>query len=807
MDILLQDLRFAFRSLRRTPGFTAVVVAVLALGIGVNTMIFGMVYGLMFRPWPLPGFERVVGINMQNKVQDVKQSGVSWLDYQDIRDRAESFEAVGGCWDVSGQVTIGQEPERVQAANITAGLLPALGIRPQLGRNFTPDEEIFGQNWGVVLISDRVWKRRFGGTPDVLGKSLKLNGRVRTIVGVLPTGFQWPEIQDFWIPSAVDPAETVARTDHVVTIAARLKPGVSVKQAQAEVSGIMRQIVATDPVKLKGWTVEVAGFSEFWRRGIKLMMLVMSIAVGFVLLIACANVANLMMARAAARKREISVRLALGASRRRVVRQMLTESLLLAFAGAVIGTILAILGEKVWVGMIPIENPFWMKFQIDLPVLLFTVGISTLSAVVFGLLPALQASDTKLSEALREGSAQAGTGAGRQRARNALVVAEVALSLALLVGAGLMVRSLYAMIDSERLVRSEGVHTSQFMLPIATWPGDSARREFLDRIVPMVKTLPGVQSASIVNLLPLNRNSWTKRVVGETGARRDPERASEVNFTECYPDYFETLGIPLAKGRDFTLDDGPGSEPVVIVNQSMARIMWPGEDPLGRRVKAVEDDRKLGWRTVVGVVADVPQNLEDTDRKVAAMFVPHRQEPDQRLTWVVKTSGDPATFVPVLRQFMREQAPDVPLTDVRSMHEAVQFAVWTQRLFGSLMALFAVVALIIAGVGLYGVMAYSVAQRTQEIGIRMALGADARSVVRLVVGQAMRLMLIGTGIGLAAAFALSRGMASLLFGITPNDPPTYVGVVLLLMLSSVLAAWVPAHRATRVDPMRALRCD
>ncbi len=807
MDILLQDLRFAWRSLRRTPGYTAVVVTVLSLGIGVNTLVFGMVYGVLFRPWPLPEFDRVMTIQENNKLQDSHHESVSWLNYQDLRDSAKSFEAVGGYWDISGNVTIGAEPERAMGANITAGLLPALGIRPQLGRDFTPDEEVYGQNWTSILISDRIWRKRFGGTPDVIGKPLKFNGRVRTIVGVLPPDFHWPDTQDFWIPASIPPDDARTREDHNVQIAARLKPGVDPKQAQAEVDALYRRIVATDATALKGWTAEVTPFAEERRRDIRVMMIIMSCAVGFVLLIACANVANLMIARAAARKRELSVRLALGASRARVVRQMLTESLLLAFAGALIGVFLAEFGGRAWVSMIPLEKPFWMVFKNDLPVYAFTLGVSVVSALLFGLLPALQASDAKLAEAMREGSAQAGSGVGRQRARSALVVAEVALSLALLVGAGLMVRSIFSMLDSEKLVRSQGVYTARFLLPIATWPGDSARRVFCDQALPLVRQLPGVTSASIVSMLPLNRNNWARRYVGETGARRDPDRSPSVNLVECYPDYFETLGIPLIKGRDFTMDDGPGTEPVVIVNQSMAKLLWPGEDPLGRRVKAANDDRKLGWRRVVGVVPDVPQNLESSDRIMASIFVPHRQEPDQQVTWVLHTQGDPLELAPAMREFMRRQAPDVPLTDVRSMHESVKFSVWTTRLFGSLMAVFAVIALIIAGVGLYGVMAFSVAQRTQEIGIRMALGADARSVVNLVVGQAMQMLLVGTGIGLAAAFALTRGMATVLFGVSPTDPPTYLGVVLILTMSSVLAAWVPAHRATRVDPMRALRCD
>jgi putative ABC transport system permease protein len=807
MDILIQDLRFALRSLRRTPGFAAVVVAVLALGIGVNTMIFSMVYGVMFRPWPLPQFDDVMTVLETNKAQDVRGERVSWLNYQDIRDQAKSFSVVGGCWQTGGQVTIGEEPERLVAANITAGLLPALGVTPQIGRNFTPAEEVYGKGFGSVLVSDRIWHRRLGGRADVLGKTLKMNGRVREIVGVLPPNFQWPDIADFWIPTAIRPEEAQARNDHNVQLVARLKPGVTKQQADTEIKGLYARMVKQNPVALKGWSAYVNGYADEWRRDVAKMMLIMSFAVGFVLLIACANVANLLLARATSRKREMSVRLALGASRGRVIRQLLTESALMSLAGAGVGTALAILGNRLWIAMIPIELPFWLKFQIDVPVLAFTIAVSSVSAVLFGMIPAMQASDTRLSEAIREGSAQAGTGRGRQRARGALVVAEVALSLTLLVGSGLMVRSLFAMLDSEKLVHAQGVLTARFVLPVATWPTDSSITEFCDRVMPLARELPGVHSASLVNVLPLNNNSAGARIVTEHGTHDDPERALRSNWTECYPEYFQTLGITVMSGRDFTEADGPRAPAVAIVNQSLAHALWPGKNPLGMRLNTVSDDRKRGWRTVVGVVADVPQNLGDDERVASALFVPHRQESDQGLTWVVRTGGSPAAFAGVLRRFMREQAPDVPLTEVRSMHESVQFAVWSQRLFGSLMMVFAVMALVIAAVGLYGVMAYSVAQRTQEIGIRMALGAKPGDVVNLVVGQAFRLTLIGAGIGFAAAFALTRAMTSVLFNVSATDPPTYLGVVLILALSSVLAAWVPAHRATRVDPMRALRCD
>jgi len=807
MDVLTQDLRFAIRSLRRTPGFTIVVVAVMALGIGVNAMMLTMVYGVLFRPWPLPHFDQVVTVLETNRAQEMSADNVSWLNYQAIRDRVRSFRGVGGYWASDGQVTIGEDAEPAHLANITAGLLPVLGIAPQLGRNITADEEVAGRNWTSVLISDRVWRARFGGRRDVLGRTLRLNGRVRTITGVLPAGFHWPEYADYWIPAAMSADESRHHSDHQVELIARLAVGATRQQANAEIAVLYSQLRREAPAELAGWSGRVNGYLAEYRKSFVPLLLVMSIAVAFVLLIACANVANLVLARAASRRREIGVRLALGATRGRLVRQQLTESIALALLGAGLGVALSTAGNRLWIGMIPVELPFWLRFQVDGPVLLGTLAESLCAAFAFGLLPALHVSDTGLAEATRDGGAQSGAGRERARARSSLVVAEVALSLALLVASGLMVRSLFAMLDSEKLVRADGVYTARFMLPVATWASDSSRREFGDRVLAAAGRLPGVVTAALVNDLPLGESGGGPRVYTENGARNDRQHGERANFVVCSPGYFATLGLPLRTGRDFAAADGPGARAVAIVNESLARALWPGSDPLGRRLDTVDDHRGLGWRTVVGVVRDVPQSLDDDHRIAGSIFLPYRQAPDQTMTWVIRVRGAPAAFADIMRAFMRAQAPDVPLTDVRSMHEAVRFAVWNSRLFGSLMAFFAALALVIAAVGLYGVMAYSVAQRTREIGIRIALGAQRLDVVRLVMRQALRLTLIGAGIGCVAAYALGRLLAHQLFQVSPTDPSTWIGMALLLAFCSILAAWVPARRAARVDPMRALRSE
>ncbi len=806
METILQDLRFAFRSLRRSPGFTAVVVVVMALGIGVNAMVFSMVYGIMWRPWPLPEFSRVLTIEERNPKLGDNEMNVSYLNYVDLRDRAQSFESIGAFYDINALVVLDQDPERFYGCNISSSLLPSLGIQPVLGRNFTPDEEVRGQNWSTVLVSHRIWQSRYGGSPDVLGRTIRMNGLVRTIIGVLPPGFQWPEIQDFYIPLAPDPADTETREDHLAKVTARLKPGVSREQAAAEVATMYRQLQLEHPEHLKDIEAGVLGYQESWTEGPGPLMYIILIAVVFVLLIACANVANLMLARTAARRREISVRMALGASRGRVVRQLFTESLVLALFGAGVGVLLALWGNQLWIAAIPLEKPFYMDFTIDAPVLLYTAGISMLAAIVFGVTPAMHATDRRLSQSLREGGAQSGTARSGRRFRNSLIVAEVALSIVLLIGTGLMLRSFMKLSAQGDRLHTEQVLTAGLLLPVASFPNDSARRVTADMVMQRVRDLPGVRQASLTTLMPMGRNSQNNRLITESGAHTDKNRSLESNVARIYPGSFETLGWVLHRGRDFNDADEATTQPVAIVNEALAKSLWPGEDPLGKRIQVVADDRKLGWRVVVGLVQDIPINV-DGGKHLRTAFVPHRQEPNQWLNLLVRAEGDPASLAQPLRSSMREVLPDLPLLDVRTFSEHTKFSFWVRRLFASMMLVFSVIALLIAAVGLYGVMAFAVTQRTQEIGIRMALGAERGSVLRMVLGDAMKLTVLGSGIGLVIAFAVTRFMATVLFDVSPTDPPTFAIVALILTTSAAIASLVPALRATRVDPMVALRSD
>ncbi len=803
MDTLIQDLRFAIRSLRRAKGFTAVVVAVMALGIGVNVSMFSMIYAIMFRPWPLPQSERLVQMEQVDLRQRQDGQPLSWPNFRDLRDRQKSFAAFGGYWDHQAIVTLDRDPERFQGASITSGVLPALGIAPALGRNFRPDEEVWGRNWTQVIISDRIWKSRFGGRADVLGKTLRLNGRTREIVGVMPPDVRFPELEDFWIPAGFQPSEQ-SRTDNVLTPVARLKPGVTIAEANAEMNALWKPMVAGIP-DFEKTAIAVADIREHWSRGPRPFMVVMLLAVISVLLVACANVANLLLARAANRRREIALRIALGASRGRVMRQLLTESVLLATLGGFGGVALGVWGNTLWPRGIPTEMPWFLRFDIDAPVLLYTAAIAVLSGIVFGLAPALHASDAQLVEGLREGAAQAGTSRAGARLRNGLIVAEVAFSIVLLVAAGLMIRTFMNFDRAGRELRTEGIVAGRVLLPIALYPDETSRVRFFDELKRRLEAQPGVVAASAINSLPLGRDSWSSTMV-------TPEMATGTARPVCsmwslMPGALKLLGVPLRRGRDFTSADDSSSARVVLVSEAAAKRLFPGRDPIGQRVRPAGDPDSLGWSTVVGVTGDLVQGVESDSKPVGSVWAPYAQSPGQLMWFVVEGRGSGEAAASALRRTVRALDPDIAVYELRTMREQFHCALWVRRLFASMIGVFGAIALVIAAVGLYGVMAYNVAQRTREIGIRMALGAEANGVLRMVVGQAMRLTLVGVALGLAAALVVTRFMAATIQGVSPSDPPTYTVVTLALVLSGVLAAWVPAWRATQVDPMLALRSD
>jgi putative ABC transport system permease protein len=795
-----QDLRYAWRMLLKNPGFTALVIVVMGLGIGVNTSIFTIVRGVLLRGVPAPNPETLVALSTFSVKNPEENFEMSFPDFVDYRERSKTLTGFAVWTESQAYLTLAGEPQRFGACFVSPALFATLGIPPMLGTGFRAEEEQPGKQYSSVVISHRIWTEQLSSDPAVIGKTVKMNGRVRTIVGVMPPEYRFPETTDFWIPLAYDPQDE-HRGGRYLDAMARLAPGATLDEAKAEIAGIAQGLAKEHPKTNDGLSASVRIMRDAMTEGVRVPMTMLLVAVGFVLLIACANVANLLLARTISRHRELSVRAALGAGRGRIARQLLTESVLIALLGGVLGVLIAYWSNDFVLAAIPIELPYWMKFDIDGPVLLYTMLLSAASGILFGLAPVLQWARPGMYEGLKDGSLQAGVGRSHHRIRNGLVVAEMALAMVLLVGAGLMIRSFVSMQERRGGLDPSGVLIGRVTLPVAVYPEAAQRRSFFAELQPRLAGLPGVTGASAVTDPPLGNSAWNTTVV-----REGAEQEGRVGWPSMYtaialPGYFATIGIPIHAGRDFTSADGPDAQRVVIVNQAAARVLWPGQNPLGKRLKFSPDDSL--FKTVVGVVGDVRQRSED--ERAAAVFQPHAQNSVQTLTLVIKTSGDPAALAAPVRKLLQARDPDLPFYDSRTFAEHVGQSLWEPRIYTSLMGAYSFIALVIAAVGIYGVMAFRVAQRTQEIGIRMALGAPQSAVVRMVVGQGMRLTVLGLGLGLAAAFGITRLMASMLFGVDPNDPPTFFGVAFILAASALLACWLPAHRASRVDPMTALR--
>jgi putative ABC transport system permease protein len=805
MDTLLQDIRYALRSLRRTPAFTLTVIAVMALGIGVNALIYTVVRGILFADLPFSGVERMVRVESVVHHDGVSHFSMSMPDLKDVQAHVSSLKAAAAWLEWNAFVAAGDEPQRYQATMATSELPAALGVSPALGRWFTPSECRVGAAWGPVVLSDRVWRESFHADPKILGSVLSVNGRKRTVVGVMPVGFRYPESSDYFVPLATNDS-TDTRGAYYLRVVARLAPGRTRAQAQAELDVLAKDLAREHPETNDKVGFAASDFRENLVEDIRPQMIMLTLAVTFVLLIACANVANLLLARSTARQREVGVRIALGASRGRLMRQMITESLLLALAGGGLGVLLGGWGMRLTVASIPIPLPYWMKFDVDPVVLVAVLGVSVFAGLAFGLAPALQTTTGDTLVALREGTAGAGDSRARHRIRNGLVVAEIALAVVLLIGSGLMIRSFLSQLDQRSRLRTHGVLTGSVTLPAALYPDDAQKVRFFREFREGLRSLPGVQSAGGVLNLHLGSNQWQTSVQRD-GVDPDDQPASKakrVAFNSITPGYLESVGLPLLKGRDFTDADGPDAPRVALVNDIAAQRLWPNQDPIGKRWRGDKADPH-GWATVVGVVASVRQHVRAQGDALGEVMVAQAQYGNQTLTWAIRSTMPPGALATAVRRLLRDRDPSLVFAEARTLDDSVQRAVWEQRVYAQLLGAFSIVALIIAALGIYGVMAYTVAQRTREIGIRMALGAARADVQRLIVGQALRLTLFGAGLGLASAFALTRFMQSLLFGIRADDPPTFAGVTLILALSSAAAAWLPTARAVRVDPVVALR--
>ncbi len=833
MNSLLYDLRFGLRMLVKNPIFALMAIITLALGIGANTAIFSVVDAVLLRPLPYPEANRLVFLWSTMNSQGVPISGSALPDYYAWRDRNQVFDGLAAFYNGDFNLSsAGSPPELIQGAYITSNLFQVLKISPSLGRLFTAEEEQFGRHH-VVLLSDGLWQRRFAGDRDIVGKEIKLGGESYTVAGVMPRGLPFfdnlPDVE-VWTPIAFAANDNMAtRNNHFINIVGRLKPGVSLQQAQQDANSIAKAMYEETPgdVGLGALVVpvqeQIAGDS---RTGLLLLLG----AVAFVLLVACVNVANLLLARASVREKELAIRASLGASRARIVRQVIIECLPIGIIGGLLGLLLAVWGIDSLSSLLPASLPRGNPISVNSRVLLFTFALALLTILIFGLLPAMQAAKAEVREALNEGG-RSGIGSRKQgRMRRLLVIAEVALALVLLVASGLMVRSFIKLRQVDVGFTEHNVLTLRVPLPEAKYPTpktaddprDPTGLGFYEQLVERIRTLPGVKSATAATLLPLGAGQgWGKFLSIEGHPADSIDKVPLVRFALVSPDYFRTLGIALRQGRSFAPDDKSTSQPVAIINETLARRFFPNENPVGKTIwmgppenllppEALTLVGRFPRRLIVGVVSDVKGGSlnQPTPSLVYAPLTQHRREGwSNNLMLAVQTSTKPETLSSAIRDQVRALDPDQPVTSIRTMDELLERTLSGAKFSLLLFGLFAALALVLAAIGIYGVMATTVTQRTHEIGLRMALGAQKRDVLRLVIGQGMVLVLIGIAAGLASAFALTRLMATLLFGISPTDPMTLALITFLLAAVALLACYLPARRATKVDPLVALRYE
>ncbi|HKP87588.1 MAG TPA: ABC transporter permease [Blastocatellia bacterium] len=807
MQTLRQDIRYGTRALLKYPGFTAVAVIALALGIGANTAIFSVVNSMLLRSLPFSEPDRLVQIWESNIKRGRTEMPASFPNFADWRDQNHVFEQVIAYSDWSFNLTRAGEPERIRSAIVSPTFFSTLGITPLVGRVFLAEEDQKGKDF-VVVMGEQLWRRRFNSDPNIAGKAIDLGGQSFTVVGVIAQGAQLPLMPndiDLWAPVSQGFGMT-NRRGHYLSVIARLKPGVTREQAQADMDSIAASIAEKYPDSNTDFGVRLVGLHEQIVGDFKTALLVLLAAVVCVLLIASANVANMLLARAADRQKEIAIRSALGAGRARLVRQLLTESLLLAFAGGMIGLLLALWGIDLLVALSPADLPRVKEVAVDGHVLGFTLAVSLLTGIIFGLAPALQASRPDLNEMLKEGGRSATSGTGRQRLRSLLVVSEIALSLVLLVGAGLLMRSFLKLESVNPGFNPRNVLTMQLDLSGPNYKTGAQVIAFHDQLLDKIKALPGVESAATRSFTPIAPDaSFAFLSFQVEGRPVDLADRTIAFYNAVSPDYFQTMEIAVVKGRQFDQHDVRKAQNVAIINETLARRHFPGEDPIGKRVTLNDENpTEEEWVTIVGIVKDTKPRALDSE-SVAELYMPYDQQPESYMSLMIRTTSQTEAMAAAVRSEVQALDPNQPVYSIRTLQSVLSESVSTPRFRTLLLAILALVAVILAVVGIYGVMSYSVTQRTHELGIRMALGAKSSDVLKLVVGHGLALALAGVALGLAGSFALTRLMSSLLYGVSATDPATFVSIPLILTGVALGACFVPARRATKVDPMAALR--
>jgi putative ABC transport system permease protein len=805
MQTFFQDLRYGARTLLKTPGVTLIAVLTLALGLGANTAIFSVVNAVLLRPLPFKEPERLVMIR-EMKLPQFPEFAVASGNFMEWVKQNTTFERLIALRPASLNLADPGNPELLRGLSVTSGFCAMLGVQPQLGRDFLPEEAQPGRN-NVVLLSHKLWTRRFGSDPKIVNQTIPLDGQSYTVIGVMPAGFQFVDREsELWTLIAFTAQDAQNHGGHSLgRVVGQLKPGVSPEQARAELSTIEARL-AVQFSSVKGWDVKMWPLLDFTVRSIKPALLVLLAAVAFVLLIACVNVANLLLARATGRQKELAIRTALGAGRARIVHQLLTESILLSLVGGTVGVLLAIWGTEFLLALAPKNLPRLSDVAVDNKVLAFTSAITLLTGVLFGLVPAWQASKPNLNDVMKDAGRGSTEGGQRKWVRSTLVVLEVASALVLLIGAGLMLKSFWQLQQVDPGFQADNALTLKVTLPKQKYPEAPQRVAFFQQVLEKVKALPGVQAAGATSLVPVSDDDYVISFEVEDQPPLPTGTNPSANFFSVSADYFKAMGIPLLRGRLLDERDTTAATHVAVINETLAQKIFPQQDPVGKRITFGRRDKNTDWYQIVGVVGDV-KNYGLDQATTLQIYEPFTQQTFSSMSLVVRTASDPTSLTAAIRREVLSLDKEQPISGVLTLTELLATSVAQRQFAMLLLGVFAVVALLLAAIGIYGVLSYAVTQRTHEIGIRMALGAGQREILRLVVGQGMRLALLGVGIGLAVALALMRLLASLLFEVSATDPVTFVSIALLLAGVAFLACWIPARRAARVDPLVALRCE